>query len=206
MIRNSLISAPIKFPVIQPDNWDEWWDLWYKEAVHVPKLVTNHNSGTVHQAIWRGFDIYVKDGFDSLHYGYKAKNMNCSHMFSSLFDNLDDFPMDINVMRVMSSIHRVSPHSDSIGFLTGIRTLLYDNNVRPNFYYVFNERKEYQRLPEDTNTWMYNDHKSLHGTDFYMGHSKLLIAYYGKIKDDVLDKNLAESVPLYHDYVIYDNP
>lgn len=202
MDRNSLISAPINFPIVQPDDWEKWWNLWYKEASVVPKVKANHNLTTY--ASWRGFDIYVKDGVDSLRYGYLAKNLNCPDMFSSLFGNLNSFPIDIYVMRALSSTANVYPHSDSSKPTTGIRTLLYDNNVRHNFYYVFRDKKVYQTLPTDTNTWMYNDHKSKHGTDFYPGHSKILIAYYGKIKDDVLDNNLKENLEKYNNYVVYD--
>lgn len=202
MDRNSLISAPIKFPRIEPNNWEKWWDLWYKEASWIRKIEANHNG--MSGIPWRGFDVYVKNGIDPLQYRYDAKNLNCPEIFSSLFDNLDNFPMDIYVMRVLSSTSPVFPHSDANRPATGIRTLLYDNNVRHNFYYMFGNKKVYQRLPEDTNTWMYNDHKSKHGTDFYQGHSKILIAYYGKIKDEVLDKNLEENLQNYNDYVIYE--
>jgi len=201
MNRNALISAPISFPIVEPNSWDKWWDIWFKEATFIPKIVTNHNYS---QAFWRGFDVYVKEGVDRDIYGYKTKNLNCPELFSSLFDNIDKFPMDIHVMRILSSMQKVTPHCDSDIPFTGIRSLMYDNNVRPNFYYVFGDNKEYQTLPSDTNTWMYNDHKSLHGTDFYFGHSKILIAYYGTVKDKMLDDNISENINRYKDYVIYD--
>lgn len=203
MNRNILISAPIEFPVIEPNNWNTWWDMWYNHASILAKINKNHNST---QAYWKGFDIYMRDGADPLDFYYKSKNMNCSNLFPSLFDNLDKLPLEIDVVRVVSSISKVSPHRDASYPSTGIRTLLYDNNVRPNFYYTFNNHIEYQTLPKDTNTWMYNDHKSLHGSDFYPGHSKILIMYYGTIKDEMLDKNLEKNIDRYKDYVIYDKP
>lgn len=203
MDKNILISAPVEFPVIIPKNWNKWWDMWYDEASLLLKVADNHNQKS--QAFWRGFDVYVREGFDPLTYFYKSKNMNCPEMFPSLFDNLDRFPVEINVMRVVSSISKVLPHKDTNTPMIGVRTLLYDNNVKPNFYYVFGEKKKYQYLPEDTNTWIYNDHKSLHGSDFYIGHSKLLIMYYGTIKEKILDENLEKNLIRYKDYVIYDN-
>jgi hypothetical protein len=203
MNREILISAPIKFPIIKPDNWDKWWDIWHKESTFLRKISSNHNSKT--QPFWKGFDIYVKEGFDSSECLYKTKNVNCPELFPVLFNNLDKFPVDIYVMRVVSNMAKVLPHSDYNQPIVGIRTLLYDSNVRPNFYYQYEFSKKYQVLPDDSNTWMYNDHLSLHGADYYPEHNKLLIMYYGKIKYDVLDLNLQENLNHYKDYIIYVN-
>jgi hypothetical protein len=204
MYRNSLISSPLSFPIVKPNDWNAWWDLWYTEMKFIPKIAGTHNRG---QALWRGFDIYVKPGTDPLRWGgYQTKNVNCPELFSSLFDNIDDFPMDIHCMRVVSSAQPVTPHHDALTKVMGIRSLLYDNNVRPNFYYINSVGdKKYQTLPEDTNTWVYDDFNVSHGTDFYIGHSKLLIVYYGLIKEDMVHKNIDDNIHKYGDYVIYDN-
>jgi hypothetical protein len=63
---------------------------------------------------------------------------------------------------------------------------------------------EYQKLPEDSNTWVYWDNKVTHGTDWYTGHSKILIMYFGKTKQLDSELILEKSQSRYSKYVIYD--
>jgi hypothetical protein len=75
--------------------------------------------------------------------------------------------------------------------------------VRPNFYYLKDTKREYQLLPSDTNTWAYWDHKRKHGTDWYFGHSKILITYFGKPKEDAYQSIITENAKRYQEYVIF---
>jgi hypothetical protein len=195
----SLISTPLIFPKVTAlSGWEE---VWSANAKFVRKHTSNHNVG---QAFWKGFDIYVKPGFDAQAYsGYAFENVNCPELFPSIFNNLDMLPIEVTLVRAMSSISRVIPHCDSTTNDLSVRTILVDNNPRQTFYYQFNNKQSYQHLPEDTNTWMYWDNNSKHGTDFYQGHNKILIAYYGTMKENYVDY-FNQSTSLYKDFVIYD--
>jgi len=200
-MNNNIISTPVKFPLVQPRDWSKWNLVWNNNAKFARKLFQNHNSL---QAYWKGFDIYVKPGFNAQAYsGYAFENVNCPELFPSIFDNLNMLPIDVNVVRVLSSMAKVIPHRDSLTNDLSVRTMLSDNNPRQTFYYQFKDKKEYQLLPEDTNTWMYWDNNSKHGTDFYQGHSKILIAYYGPKKENY-ESYFDQSVSYYKNYVIYD--
>lgn len=202
MIIDSVISSPIVFPKIVPNDWDRWWKLWSTEAAPSVKVVKNHNSVS---APWIGMNVYVKPGIDNTSLtGYNIKNVICPELFPSLFDNLDSFPIDIDVMQVVSSRAPVIPHTDNEYPIISVRSLLYDNNFVPTFYYNIDGIKTYQRLPNDTNTWIYHDNKHRHGSDYYYGHSKHLIIYHGKIKRDILENNLTSSIDRYKDYIIRD--
>lgn len=183
MNMDSFVSIPINFPPIRPAEWESWWKVWNQNASFMKKNIKNQNDG---QALWRGFDIYVANNCDSNYYGYNVKNINCPELFPILFDNLDKFPMHIHIVRAVSSMAKVFPHHDMTTKHISLRSLLFDNNPKLNFYYCYNNKKKYQSLPSDTNTWAYNDHLVKHGTDFYLGHYKILIMYWGTIKENIL--------------------
>ncbi len=198
---NNLISLPLDIPKIKPSNWDAWWSIWSKESKVIPKVVGNHNFNS---ALWRGFDIYVKNNVDTIECtGYNAKNINCPELFPSIFENLNKFPLEIEIVRVVSSLGKVLPHTDQTENEISVRTMLYDNNFTKTFYYEIDSQKKYQQLPEESNTWMYWDNKFKHGTDWYLGHSKHLIMYFGKTKLSTLDQYIDASLDLYKDYIIY---
>jgi hypothetical protein len=202
MILDTIVSSPIIFPKIVPDDWDRWSKLWNDEATIGAKVIKNHNDTGV---FWRGINVYVKLGIDSTEYTrYKIKNVICPEMFPSLFDNLDSFPFDIDVMQIVSSIHPVQPHHDHIKAKLSIRSMLYDDNPKPTYYYDINGVNTYQLLPDDTNTWVYHDNRYKHGTDYYYGHTKQLIIFYGTVKRDILESNLTSSIDRYKDYIIRD--
>jgi hypothetical protein len=196
----SVVSSPIQIPIIQPTDWEKWWDLWFKESASVQKISKNHNQ---YPAPWRGFDIWVRDKIDAeTTTQYRAKNVNCPELFPSIFDNLDMFPINIDIVRVVSSMGHVAPHHDSPDESLSVRSLIYDNNIKSTFYYQANNDKIYQKLPPTTNTWMYWDHKLKHGTDYYFGHSKILITYFGTMKPDFSIAEFNKSAELFSEYVV----
>jgi hypothetical protein len=200
MILDSIVSSPIVFPKIVPNDWNKWWKLWTSEAKLAVRVKQTHNSKG---GPWIGMNVYVKPGIDNIEYtGYNIKNVICPELFPSLFDNLDLFPIDIGVMQVVSSRCPSPPHTDHIGPKISIRSMMYDNNFTPTFYYQIGADKKYQTLPNDTNTWMYHDDKYKHGSDYYHGHSKHLIIFHGVIKKDMLEANLIDSENRYADFII----
>lgn len=193
------VSVPLIFPKVVPVNWDEWVNVWEKYKKVVPKIKTNHNTK---QSYWLGFDIYVKDGIDTDELTpYHCENVNCPELFPSLFDNIDKLPLDIYYVRILQSFFRVDPHHDSLRtecHAHSIRTLLIDTNIKPNWYYILpNKEKVYLQLPEETNTWYYNDTVIKHGTDFTPGKYKQLIVYGGKIKEQKLFEMLNDGIARY---------
>jgi len=203
MIIDNVISAPIAFPIIEPIDWARWWKLWTTEAVPAKKIATTHNSTG---GPWIGMNVYIAPGIDNKEYtGYDIKNVICPELFPTLFDNLESFPIDIAVMQIVSSRYPSPPHTDHNEPRISVRTMLYDNNFTPTFYYVINGEKRYQTLPDNTNTWIYHDNKYRHGSDHYNGHSKHLIIYHGKIKRGLLENNLVSCNDTYKDYIIKDD-
>jgi hypothetical protein len=196
----NIISTPLELPRIVPADWSTWWPIWYKESKTVQKIHTNHNQ---YSAQWRGFDLWVKPGIDAAETThYNAKNLDRPDLFPSIFDNLDKFPIDIEIVRFVSSMGAVYPHTDQESEMLSVRSLVYDNNVTPTFYYTDGNYRKYQTLPTDTNTWMYWDNKQKHGTDWFFGHSKILITYFGKMKESIATQMFVDNANKYKDYII----
>lgn len=196
-----IISAPLVFPRIEPNSWEEWWNVWNKESAFTVKTKQTHNDL---MSPWNGFDIWVKPGLENLATKvYNFKNINRPDLFSKLFNNLDKFPIDIDIMRATSSFHAVIPHNDFIIPTYSVRTMLHDENPAQTWFYVFNKQLRPLLLPNDSNTWIYPDHESKHGTFFKEGYRKILIIYYGKLKPEFLEKTLRDSETKYKDYIIY---
>lgn len=194
------ISTPIIFPKVVPNNWEEWDRVWNKYKKFSPKVYESKNLAPVP---WQGFDIYVKDGTDATDIiKYKCENINCPELFNSIFDNLDKLPIDLQVVRVVQSMTAVHGHHDySDTYST--RSILYDDNPRQTWWYEYNNERQYLKMPDDTNTWMYNDTKVKHGTDFIRGYGKQLIIYRGAPKEAEMKELLDSSMKQYSDYVLY---
>ena len=197
------VSVPLVFPKVVPNDWGTWNRVWEENKNYVPKVYNTTNSGAVS---WIGFDIYVKDGVDATDIiKYRCKNVNCPELFPSLFDNLDKLPIDIQVVRVLQSLSRVPAHQDFAvdSDYHSIRSVLNDNNIKQTWWYEFDDTKQYLALPEETNTWWYDDAKIKHGTDFYPGFSKQIIMYRGTVKTDLITAMIADGVKKYPNHIVY---
>ena len=192
-----IISTPLIFPKVEPSNWFEWWKLWFNHSKGLKKVVQNHNEAG---AKWVGMDIYVAPGVDIVEAtGYHAPYIDCSGLFKKTLDNIDQLPVNVQVIRAVSSLYEHHPHTDFSVPKFSVRSMLYDTNLTSTFYYQFNDATVYQQLPNDSNTWGYWDHKCKHGTDFYVGHRKILLIYYGTSKENM---DISDSINYYADYVI----
>ena len=198
---SKIISAPLVFPKIEPDNWEEWWKVWDDEAVPVKKVQTSHNNL---QSPWIGFDLYVApDKEEAAKFHYDFKNINRPDLFSKFFNNLDEFPLDINIMRVASTFVAARPHRDFTEPAVSVRAMLYDSNPAATWYYIFDNKKIYLNLPPDTNSWIYPDHESLHGTDFKPPYKKILLMFFGTLKLGHPKTSFDNSLAKYTDYIIF---
>lgn len=198
---SNIVSTPLDIPLIVPNDKSAWEALWNK-ATPVEKVNSNHNAAA---ASWIGFDIYVKGDINALDKtGYLSKNVNCPELFPCIFDNLDKFPIEVEIVRAVSSCSSIIPHYDYQQEMVSVRSMLYDDNPKPTFYYYGNPI-QFQRLPESTNTWMYWDQRLKHGSLFFKGHSKILLMYYGKQKIETIEQCFKDGEEKFTEFVIYDN-
>jgi hypothetical protein len=198
---STIISAPLDFPKIEPDDWDKWWDVWNGYSKKIQKVNKSHNNLS---SPWHGLDVYVRPGYEE---GatrlYNFENINRPDLFSNFFNRTDEFPIHINIMRVASSFTQVVPHHDFTSPTYSIRSLLHDTNPIPTWYYLINNKKTYLNLPTNTNSWIYPDHESKHGSDYDYRYKKILIMFYGTIKENKIKMSIEQSKKKYPEYIIY---
>ncbi len=200
-MNTDIISIPLHIPKIEPGDWAEWWDIWKKEAAPIIKVQTNHNllqPGHVGQI---GFDLYADPNIVQT---YAAKNINRLDLFPSISNNIEKFPMDIKIIRVASSIRFFSAHNDYIVPYFSIRSLIHIADEQDfKFFYTMPNGIQYQKLPKETNTWAYWDHKVKHGSQLTnLNRRKIMIMYYGTLKPDMVDSCYSNANDFYKDYII----
>ena len=178
MTNRYLISRVLNVPKVEPISWEKWWDFWNTNAKPLKKSVSNHNAGS---AQWIGFDCYRHSSYNpaTLTTHYKAEFFDCSELLPMLSDVISQLPIFVSNARIIQSRSMFPPHRDYTQDNISVRTMLYDSNPKSTFYYISSKSKDYQQLPDSSNTWMYYDHVALHGTDYNPAYQKIMIAYYG---------------------------
>lgn len=200
---SNILSVPLDFPIVEPDDWDEWWRVWDLYCKPAPKINLTHNPGPGNK--WEGFIIYKKPEF--VYYPkptYNFEYHDVSYIFTKFFSNLEKFPIDIDLIKATSSYAPVAPHNEwPVNPQFSARAMLYDTNPISTWYYVCNGKTKFQKLPPDTNTWLWDDSISLHGTTFIKGYRKILLIFEGQVKDGQPEKAFTDSKKKYEDYIIY---
>lgn len=177
------ISVVVDLPRLEPSDWGKWWAHWDKNSKMLTKENTNHN--TYKAGGWCGFDCYRKPYYNPKATAYMSSLVDCSAVFPELYTFIDCIPMEVYLVRILESMSAFVPHNDFTKPHYAWRTLLFDNNPSSTFYYMNGEEKIYQRLPDkESNTWVFKDHITKHGTDYDPRYKKLLITYYGENRND----------------------
>jgi len=194
-------SFPLDIPRIAVDDVELWRSIYSTHRSVIDKTVINHNGFS---GAWIGLDIYRGPNYNISKDIYNANYYDCSSVFPRMFKTIfENIPMDINCIRVATSIKPFIPHTDFSVPVVSLRTILYEQNDIPTFFYVdSNGNKVYQHLPPTTNTWIYNDSTMLHGSDKLPNKSKVLFMYYGVPNFNKLKEIADRSMSLYSEFII----
>lgn len=196
MTSDNIVSKILDIPKIVPTDWNVWWDIWNNNAKPLIKYQPNHNkSGN-----WIGFDCYRADSYNpSINGYYRSELVDCSNVLPDLVETIKPIFSELLLVRVVQSTSVFLPHTDfKDQYHIGVRTLLYDDNPGNTFYYVINGERVHQRLPPNSNTWIYKDKIVQHGSEFDNRYKKILITYYGFINFERI--NTICNSPLYDEY------
>lgn len=198
-----LISTPIDFPKIEPDNWDNWWSYWNNYSSLVSKISKNHNQNS---NSWRGVDLYIKKGYEDLANNlYKFPYIDGTHLVQNFFSMIDKFPMDVNVIRAISSLNNVKPHKDFDYPNYSLRSIIYDDNPKQTWWYYYDRKIKFLNMPNFTNTWVYADHETTHGSMYYKNHKKIILMFFGDWKEGSLEKIYKDAKNKFSEFVLYKN-
>ena len=178
-----IIYTPLDIPKIEPNDWDEWWNVWNNYASPVQKTRANHNY--FHKSPpWKGFDLYRKnDVFKKLHI-YEAPLAPQVPVVLDLIEQVTKYCVfNPLLIRIAENLVPILPHSDyKTSCKYDFRSILWNTYPTPVWKFDYKNETRDMILPEDTNSFYYLDHPVKHSTIYNALYSKGLLQVYGSLK------------------------
>lgn len=203
---NDILAIPLNLPRFEPDDWSVFWKIWEEDKREYKRLHPDSAGNNSPIPSWNGFAWNFNPEHRVTMFDILSKDY--SEVFPNLYDRLlKSFPFDIEAILFQSNRKAITLHkdgnmfTDKLPYPASVRILLHDPNPEPNFYFVnpYNNTAKFLNLPEDTNTFVFNNPKILHGAS-YSGKEKILMHIICKnINEPVWFKLLQDSYYLYKD-------
>lgn len=178
---DNILVIPLKLPKFEPDSWETFWKVWNEDKKVYNRLHADSagNDGAIPS--WIGFSWK----FNPLHNltMFDINDKDYSKVFPILHQRLlESFPFEIQAIMFQSSIKPIRLHTDGNRFTdhlpypASVRIMLYDSNDQQTFYFLNQKthKATYLELPQGTNTFVYNNPKILHGSN-YLKKEKILM-------------------------------
>jgi len=226
-----IIALPLALPRFELDSVDEFWNIWNEEKArvdrqHIDRGAVGKDPSKVSKEYtqWDGIAMYE----DLSMLGNAAWRTKLSPAMAksqpmyikSIFERLPF--VKIRSIRLWSSNCTIPAHYDGnmpaildgkLRFPTEIRLFLDDQNPRETFWLtpvnkhkphtaIPEEDRYYVKLPDDTNSFAWNNEDFLHGADYIPPHRKILVVIKGWVDVDRLEALLDESIAKYPEYIL----
>ncbi len=199
---DNLVWTVLDAPKIEPANWELFWDAWEKHSgsSYIVKSdpagnVASENSKKID--FFKGLNIYASHPSLLEDNHWQVPYLPYQEIFPDLLEQLEvAFPWaEILFCRLWMSNQPIPWHRDHSTEPGALRAMIYNENKRPTFK-VFHPRAgtNYVNLPEDSNSFMYNNSTCMHGSDRDEGINKIIMLMIHKTKDkQLLNEHLARS-------------
>jgi hypothetical protein len=205
---------PYDVPIIKPLDTGKWLEWWDSRAQLVTKLALDISGVDVNP----DHKIYSIDNFkdDHLNWGTNLDH-DIEKEFPELFEQIAEYlPWNMDTVRwsVWSSIWAIPWHRDSEVYFdmpVSMRIKLYDDN--PTETLMLRKCPKDQdptlirfKLPEESNTFAWNNLRVEHGSIKFKKHKKMLMIFHYSpgIKWNKLADILDRSVNKYKNYAVID--
>jgi hypothetical protein len=212
-----IISCPLDIPKIEPDNWNDFWEIWNRE-----KGPTFNRTRAAAPVLWNGLDLIEigktqRNKYESTYSPQLAES--CVKMMASIREHMPY--INIARCRLWESIEVIKPHRDKnkeardrMPLPAQFRSMLSDTNPSPTFYLspVLNENETPQEgvvareiafksgkryyidsMLEDTNSFVFDGTKVYHGSDYDPQYSKIILVLGGRLDlekyDDIMERS-----------------
>jgi hypothetical protein len=224
-----IISLPLALPKFELDNADEFWKIWdsQNETVrrqHIDRGADGIDGASMDYQQWNGIAMYEMPSVlkDAAWLTTVSKELADSQP-TYLKSILGILPFTkVRSIRLWSN-HKVIPaHYDGnlpssidgkMRFPTEIRLMLHDENPIETFYLTPANKypphtdiplhdRYYVKLPNDTNTFAWNNEDYLHGADFNPKYKKILVVIKGWVHLGRLEELLDASLEKYPDFIL----
>lgn len=189
-----IIYVPLDIPKIEPNNWDEWWEVWHTHAFPIKKARSNHNDDP-EESPWKGFDLYRKNDSVKRFHVYDAVLAPQVPVVLNLVEQIKTHCIfDPWHIRVIENTIPVDSHSDydMLGKYE-FRSILWNTYQSPIWQFAYESETRDLVMPEDTNSFYYSDKPVKHSSVYSPNFSKGLLKVYGTLKPnakEIIDRSL----------------
>ena len=225
-----IAGLPLAIPKFELDSPDAFWHVWNRELVkvdrqHVDRGAVGVADPKMHTTQWDGLAFYEDETLlDNAAWRTKVCQELAVTQPRYLKSILDNLPfVRIRSVRLWSSHTAITAHYDGnmpslldgvMHFPTEIRIMLDDQNPAETFWLTSSTKykpntknipladRHYVKLPNDTNTFAWNNENYLHGADFDPKYRKILVVVKGWVDIDRLEALLDASMVKYPNYVL----
>jgi hypothetical protein len=191
-----IVSIPIDFPSLIPDDWKTFWSIWNDHSGPMLKLKQSWRGSATpvnDSAIWEGLDIYQTSVNNTT---WKTPYFDIKERLPKLYNTIKSVPLpNLTRVRLMSSTVPMGSHSDMNSDVWEFRNLFYNPANDTQWYYTRPNDKNGKRtqlvLPDDCSWFAFNDKYVWHGTTFDVTKRKILaqVFYSGNI-DYIIEANI----------------
>lgn len=226
-----IMALPLALPKFELDSIDDFWNIWNEEQArvnrqHIDRGAVGKDPAKVSKEYtqWDGLAMYedpvLLDKAAWVTKISQAMSSSQPNYLKSIFENLPF--VKIRSVRLWSSNCVIPAHYDGnmpstldgkMRFPTEIRIMLDDKNPTETFYLtpvakhkphttIPDEDRYYVKLPNDTNTFAWNNEDYLHGADYIPPHKKILVVIKGWIDTERLEALLDKSIEQYPDFIL----
>jgi hypothetical protein len=200
-----IIATPLDLPIIEPDDWGTFWDIWntYSEPLIKVRLNTTFSKSKVGSSdLWRGIDIYSNNNNPGT--AWTAPFVDISKSMPCLYNTISTLPFQhVYRVRLLSSSMPILSHTDDNQDRWSIRAYFHYTDTNDQWYFTkpYNSygKRKYFHIPKETNWFAYNDKHCWHGTDYNIKHPKILLQVYTLFNNKDL---INDSTKKYRDYTI----
>lgn len=213
---DKLVWSALDAPKLEPKNWDLFWKKWNEHAgpsyIDKPDPAGNrdyeYERTGVRNYPFIGLNIYANDPKVINDGHWKLPFLSYTEIFPNLLEDIySSLPWvkEVTAARLWSSVKNIPFHKDYAIEDVAIRSMIYDENKQGTFkLWRPGIKTTYVELPQDTNWFVYNNEKCLHGSDKLTDAKKiiLLLVYHAKSKELMIE-HLKRSAIKYPDYHVY---
>jgi hypothetical protein len=179
----TIVATPLDLPIIEPDNWDVFWELWYNNKKPLEKTMSNgaHSEAPIGSTdTWQGIDIFTAHDIPTV---WQAPLVDIKNSLPKLYNTCATLPFKtVYRVRLVESLQSLGAHTDDNINKWSVRAYFHYTDPNPQWYFSKPIRpageKYYFNLPKETNWFGYNDKLCYHGTDYNPLHPKILLQVY----------------------------
>lgn len=207
---------PLSLPKLIPDNLEHFENFFNENSINgirksrsfdEPYADFKDKESSWNNPYWKTLEIYRSKRADEW-LGTKTidhKTVNIEKIFPNFYQQIFDLLpyKEIFFVRFWSNIREVGLHQDqdwNYNLPLSIRSFIVDNNTEPTFYlssYQQNDNLYYINMPNDTNSFAFNNGRFYHGANYH-NRSKILMVVSGILDIDKYSELLEKSFKLYN--------